>query len=478
MERYNLIVLGAGSGGLTVAAGAAMLGAKVALLERARMGGDCLNYGCVPSKALLRVARIAHTVRTAGDHGITGVAPLPRQDLGAVMKQVRAAQARIAPHDSVERFRGLGVDVFQEGGTLRSPHEVELTTTGRWLRARHVVLATGSRPRVPPITGLEDVGYLTNETVFDCEVLPESLLVVGGGPIGVELGQAFARLGSHVTIVSGSEHILPREDPDVAEVLSSRLRREGLMLIDRARATAVERRDGKKAVTVEAPGGPRTITVDEILVAAGRHPNTEDLGLERLGVAFDARGIKIDRRCRTAVPSIWAVGDVAGPHQFTHWANYQARVVIRNTLFPGSWSCDLDTVPWTTFTEPEVARVGLSETDARERGLAHDVFRVPFADNDRAVCDADEEGFAKVIIRRGGGKILGAAIVHAQAGEMLPELTIAMKTGLDLQKLSGTIHVYPTLSEVNRGMADDRLLGRLTPLRKHLLTRWFRWLRG
>jgi pyruvate/2-oxoglutarate dehydrogenase complex dihydrolipoamide dehydrogenase (E3) component len=478
MDRYNLIVLGAGSGGLTVAAGAASLGAKVALLERARMGGDCLNYGCVPSKALIKVARVAHAVRTAADHGLTGVGPLPAQNIRTVMDHVRATQARIAPHDSVERFRALGVDVFEEGGTLRSPHEVELLTTGRRLWGRHLVLATGSRPRVPSMAGLEEVGHLTNETVFECEVLPDALLVVGGGPVGAELGQAFARLGSRVTIVSSSEHILPREDPDVAGVLASRLRREGVTVWDRARAIAAERRDGRKQVTIATPQGARTVVVDEILVATGRRPNTEDLGLERVGVGVKERGVKIDRACRTDVPSIWAVGDVAGPYQFTHWANYQARIVIRNTLFPGSWSCDVDTVPWTTFTEPEVARVGLSETDARVRDAAHDVFRAPFADNDRAICDGDEEGFAKIITVKGGGKILGAAIVHAEAGEMLPELTLAMKGGLDLQTLSGTIHVYPTLSEVNRAMADDRLRGRLTAWRKGVLSGVFRWLRG
>ncbi len=477
MERYNLVVLGAGSGGLTVAAGAAALGARVALLERARMGGDCLNHGCVPSKALLRVAKVAHGVRTAGAYAVTGAGPLPRQDLKHAMDYVRAARARVAPHDSVERFTGLGVEVILEAGRLRSPHEVELAGSGRRFWARHIVLATGSRPRVPDVQGLEDTGFLTNETVFDADVLPETLLVIGGGPIGAELGQAFARLGSTVTIVSGSDHILPREDADVAHVLARQLRKEGVALWDRARAVHAERRDGRKAVTVHTPEGARTIVVDEILVAAGRQPNVEELGLEDIGVALGARGVTISPACRTSVPSIWAIGDVAGGYQFTHWANYQARVVLRNTLFPGSSSCDLATMPWTTFTEPEVARVGMSEAEAQARGVAYDVVRASFDDNDRALCDGDVEGFVKVLTPKGRGTILGAVIVHAHAGELLPELTLAKKHGLPLSKISGTIHVYPTLSEAMRAVGDAYMRTKLRPGLKRVLTRVYRWLR-
>jgi len=477
MERYNLVVLGAGSGGLTVAAGGVGLGARVALLERHRMGGDCLNSGCVPSKALLRVAKAAHAVRTAGAYGLGGVAPLPRQDLGAAMGYVRAAQARIAPHDSVERFAGLGVDVHLSAGRLRSAHEVTLTPSGATLWGRHIVLATGSQPRIPDVPGLAEAGFLTNETVFDCEHLPAALLVVGGGPIGVELGQAFARLGSQVTIASGSQHVLPREDPDVAAVLAQALRREGIALLDHARAVRASLQDGKKHVTVRTPDDEQTVVVDEILVAVGRRPNTDDLGLEAVGVAVDRRGVTIDRACRTSVPSIWAIGDVAGPYQFTHWANYQARIVLRNTLFPGTSSCDLDTMPWTTFTEPEVARVGLSETQARERGLAYDVFTARFDDNDRAICDGEPDGFVKVLTRRGRGTILGAAIVHAHAGELLAELTLAKKHGLALSKLSSAIHVYPTLVEANRAVGDAYLQGKLRPGMRQALARVFAWLR-
>lgn len=477
MQRYNLIVIGAGSGGLTVASGAARLGARVALLERHRMGGDCLNYGCVPSKALLKVAKVAHTVRTAADYAVTGAGPLPSQDLEAVMGYVRKAQARIAPHDSVERFTGLGVEVLLEPGRLRSAHEVELTASGRRLWGRHIVLATGSRPHVPPVRGLEEVGFLTNETVFDCQTLPRALLVIGGGPIGAELGQAFARLGSDVTILSASDHLLPREDPDVAGVLARRLRAEGITIWDRARATWARRHEGRKEVGLETPEGERRVLVDEILISAGRRPNVDGLGLDAVGVALDERGVRTTPSCRTTVPSIWAIGDVAGRHLFTHWANYQARIVLRNTLFPGSSSCDFDTVPWTTFTDPEVARVGLSETEARARGIPYRVFRAPFDDNDRAICEGDSEGFVKVLTAGRSGKILGAAVVHAHAGELLAELTLAMTHGLPLSKLSGTIHVYPTLSEVNRAVGDDYMRTKLRPWLRAALARVFAWLR-
>jgi pyruvate/2-oxoglutarate dehydrogenase complex dihydrolipoamide dehydrogenase (E3) component len=477
MERYNLIVLGAGSGGLTVAGGAALLGARVALLEKHRMGGDCLNYGCVPSKALLRAARVAQTVRTAGSYGIRVLAPVPAQDLKSVMDYVRSARARVAPHDSVERFTAFGVEVHLTAGRLQSPHEVRLADSGATIWGRHIVLATGSRPWVPAMPGLREAGFLTNETVFDCERLPATLLVIGGGPLGAELAQAFARLGSRVTIVSGAEHILPREDGDVAAVLADQLNREGVTVLDRARAVSVVRRDALKSVTVRTRDGEPTIDVEEILVAAGRQANVEDLGLEQAGVVFDERGVRIDPSCRTNVRSIWAVGDVAGPYQFTHWANYQARLVIRNALFPGSWSCDFGTVPWTTFTEPEVARVGLSEAEARERGIDYDVFKTPFEDNDRALCDGEPEGFVKVLTRKGRGAILGAAIVHAHAGEILAELVLAKKHGLGLGKLSTPIHVYPTLAEANRAIGDAYLQGRLRPGTKRVLTRLFTWLR-
>jgi pyruvate/2-oxoglutarate dehydrogenase complex dihydrolipoamide dehydrogenase (E3) component len=471
VERFNLIVIGAGSGGLVVAAGAAGLGARVALVEKHKMGGDCLNYGCVPSKALLRAAKAAQEAREAHRFGIRGVADPGPQDAKAVMDWVRAAQAKIAPHDSVERFAGLGVEVFLGAGRLRSAHEVEVE--GKTLWGRHVVIATGSRAFIPDTPGLKEAGFLTNETIFDVEALPEHLVVFGGGPIGCELGQAFRRLGSRVTILSSRDHIVPKEDPDVAAVLAKRLRGEGIEILDRAKADRVELRDGKKIVHVAG----RAIACDAILVSAGRRAVVQGLGLEAAGVAHDERGITIDANCRTSVPNVWAVGDVAGPYQFTHWAGHQARVVIQNILFPVKARFDADNLPWTTFTDPEIAHVGLSETDAKRRNVEHVVVSSDFGHNDRAICDGtDADHFAKVIATP-KGKILGATIVHPHAGDLLAELVLAKKHGLSLSKLSGTIHAYPTLSEIGRALGDAWRRTTLTPGTKAKLTRVYAWLR-
>ena len=489
-DRYNLAVLGGGSGGLVVAAGGAGLGARVVLFEKGRMGGDCLNTGCVPSKALLRAAKAVKHLREAGRFGIGGGGDPGPQDLKRVMEWVRSRQAVIAPHDSVERFTGLGVDVVQGAGRLVSPREVE--GGGRRIRARHVVIATGSRPRVPDLPGLVEAGFLTNESVFDLDRLPGSLLVVGGGPIGAELGQAFARLGSKVTIVSSSAHLCPREDPDVAEGLARCLRAEGVVVLDGAKVARVEVRGGKKVVTVEGPAAagaagaagaaplPSAIAVDEILVAAGRAPNLEGLGLDAAGVAFTPSGITTDLRGRTNVPSVWAIGDVAGGPLFTHWAGHQARVVLRNTLFPGTAACDRENLCWTTFTDPELARVGLSETEARERGVPHRVFCVPFTGVDRAVCDGEGEEaqcfFAKVVASP-KGKILGAAILHPRAGDLLAELVLAKRWGVTLPQISATIHAYPSLSEISRALGDAYQRTRLSPGSRSRLERVFAWFR-
>lgn len=475
MERFNVVVIGAGSGGLVVAAGAAGLGARVALVEKHRMGGDCLNTGCVPSKALLAAAKAVRHARDAHRLGLSLPDPGP-QEWKAVRAWVRSSQAHIAPHDSVERFTGLGVEVFQGAATLKSAHEVEVN--GQTLWGRHVVVATGSRAAVPPIPGLAEAGFLTNETVFEVEERPASLLVMGGGPVGTELGQAFARLGTTVTIVSSTPHVCAKEDPDVAEVLASRLRSEGVRILDGSSATRVTRRDGKKVVTVAAPGGVETeVAADEVLVAVGRTPNVEGLGLDAAGVRYSKTGVEIDSTCRTNVPSVWAVGDVAGGPLFTHWAGHQARVVVRNVLFPGRASHDLGNLPWTTFTEPEIAHVGTSETAARAADVPHRVFRVAFEDVDRAVCDGEAEGYFAKVVAGPKGEILGATIVHPQAGNLLAELVLAKKHGIRLGKLSTTIHTYPSLSEVNRALGDAYMRTKLTGATKGRLSRAFRWLR-
>lgn len=454
MDRYNVVVVGAGSGGLVVAAGAAGLGAKAALLEKHRMGGDCLNYGCVPSKALL--------------HAAAGT-----RDLGKALEWVRAAQRRIEPHDSEERFTGLGVDVFRAAGRLKNAHEVEVVGTGKVLRGRHVVIATGSRPKVPAIPGLAEAGYHTNETIFSIDGLPSHLVILGGGPVGCELGQAFRRLGSAVTIVSASDHVLPREDPDVAEVLASRLRAEGIEILDGARAERVTIASGRKVVHA----AEREIAGDAILVAVGRDPNVEELGLDAAGVSWSERGIAIDATGRTTAKSVWAIGDVAGERFFTHWAGHQARVVVQNVLFPATARWDAENLPWATFTDPEVARVGLDETEAKAKGIPYTLVRAEFDHNDRAICVGEWEGyFAKALADR-KGRILGATIVHPRAGELLAELVLAKKHRLTLSQISSTIHAYPTLSEIGRSLGDAWRRNALTPSRKAWLTRIYGWLR-
>ena len=493
MERYNLVVIGGGSGGLVVAAGGASLGARVALAEKHAvsytpegsapvrgMGGDCLQYGCVPSKALLAAAKAVHAVRGAARFGIRGAGEPGVQDLGAVMERVRAAQAEIAPNDSVERFTGLGVDVLLGAARLKSAHEVEVNGTTVW--GRHVVLATGSRPRVPDLPGLAQACFLTNESVFDLAALPQRLVVMGGGPIGVELGQAFQRLGSQVTIVCTSAHVCPKEDADVAAVLAASLRAEGVVIHDMAMATSVApsvaSRGGAHVVTVAKGGATFEVEADAILVAAGRRPNLEGLGLGDAGVAFTEKGVTTDAKCRTNVPSVWAIGDVAGPYLFTHWAGYQAGIVLRNTLSPVALaSCDFANTPWVTYTEPEIARVGLSEEGAKAKGVPHRVFRAAFRHNDRAICDDTAgEHFEKILVDA-KGRILGAAIVHPRAGDLLAEVLLAKKNGLLLSALGSVMHAYPSLSEIHGAAAREALKTALTPGRKALLAKLAAFLR-
>ncbi len=464
MERYNLVVVGAGSGGLVVAAGGATLGARVALVEKhalppapaggtpvRAMGGDCLHWGCVPSKALLAAAKAAEGARRAGRFAIRGVSDPGPQD--------------------------LGVDVLIGEGRLVSPHEVAVG--GTTVRGRHVVLATGSREKIPDVPGLAEAGFLTNETVFSLRELPRRLLVIGAGPVGVEFAQAFRRLGAAVTIVCSSPHVCPKEDADAAAVLAQRLRDEGVVIHEGATESGVAVRGGSKVVTVVGKDGAAfDVEVDEILVAAGRRPNVEGLGLESVGVRTGRKGIEIDARCRTSVPSVWAIGDVAGPYLFTHWASHQAGIVLRNTLAPVALArYDAGSVPWVTYTEPEIARVGLGEDQARARGVPHRVFRASFAHNDRALCEGSGgEHFAKVLVD-GKGRILGATIVHPHAGELLGEIVLAKKNGLPLSALGSVIHAYPTLSEIHGALAREALRSSLTPGKKAFLTRLAAFLR-
>jgi pyruvate/2-oxoglutarate dehydrogenase complex dihydrolipoamide dehydrogenase (E3) component len=481
MERYNLVVIGAGSAGLVVAAGAAGLGARVALVERGRMGGDCLNYGCVPSKALLASAKAAALPRRAR----LGVgAAAPAADWAAVSARVQSVIDAIAPHDSPERFTALGVEVLAGEARLASPHSVAVRLHGggtRTLEGRALVLATGSGPLVPPVPGLAEAGYLTNETVFSHPAFPRRLCVLGGGPIGLELGQAFARLGSQVSVVEMLPRILPREDADAAEVVAAALRADGVALLTGRQAVRVERSAGGRRVLCrpsgQAAAPEEALEVDEILVAVGRRAGLEGLGLEALGVATEHGRIRVDSRMRTSVPSIYACGDCVGPFQFTHMADQQARVVVQNALLPVKARMDYRVVPWCTFTDPELARVGLSEDEARAAGTPYRAITIPFSRMDRALCEGETEGFLKILTPPGRDAILGATLVGAHAGELLHEVVLAMRAKLRLRELAATVHIYPTLAEVFRRAGDEARRAGFTPRLQRIFRAYLRWRR-
>ncbi|HKJ23012.1 MAG TPA: FAD-dependent oxidoreductase [Gammaproteobacteria bacterium] len=471
--EFDICVIGGGAGGLVVAAGGASLGAKVALVEHQALGGDCLHYGCVPSKALLHAAKVAHTVRRARDFGIE--APPPAVDLAQVMARVSRVVQSIAVNDSPERFGAMGVEViFGEG---RFADRRTLRVGDRDITARHFVIATGSRPAVPPVEGLAHSPYLTNETVFSLREPVPRLIVLGGGPVGVEMAQAFARLGSEVQIVHRRARLLPADDPDLAEVVARRLAAEGIGLHLDSRVTRVAGRAGGIRVTLAAGGEEQHLEGSHLLVAAGRRANTEALNLEAAGVAVDgARGIVTDRRLRTANPAVYACGDVVGPYRFTHMAEHHGGVILRNVIFRLPARVRERAIPWCTFTDPELARVGLSESEARRQGLDHRVYTFPFSDIDRAHAEGATEGFAKIVTDP-RGRLLGAALVGPQAGELIHEYCLAVSKGMKAADLSGVIHIYPTLAQINRKVADVRMKAGLTPTRKKWIQRLFR-LRG
>lgn len=477
-SRYNLVVLGAGTAGLVTAAGAAGLGAKVALIESAFMGGDCLNVGCVPSKALIRASRAAHGIRSGGEFGISGTEG-SFVDFGAVMERMRRLRSGISQHDSARRFQDeLGVDVYFGQGRFAGPELVEVG--GRQLRFVKAAICTGARAAAPAIPGLAEAGYLTNETVFSLTGIPPRLAVIGAGPIGCELAQAFARLGSRVSIIGHrTTHILPREDPDAAGVVQQALVREGVQLFLPAQDLQVSRRDGISFLHFTAAGGQVALEVDEILVAVGRAPNVEGLGLEAAGIAFDARtGVQVNDRLQTSNPRVYAAGDICFPYKFTHTADALARILIANALFLGRQKSSALTVPWCTYTDPEIAHVGLSAHEAEQQGLAVQTFTVPLSDVDRAVLDGETEGFARVHLQKGSDKILGATIVARHAGEMINELSLAITNGLGLSAIGRTIHPYPTQAEVIKKLADAYNRTRLTPFLKKALSAWLSWSRS
>lgn len=467
--KYHLVVLGAGTAGLVTAAGAAGLGARVALVERHFMGGDCLNVGCVPSKAILASARAAADVAHARDLGVSVRGPVA-VDFPVVMERMRGLRAAIAPHDGAQRFRGLGVDVFLGEARFRSAEEVEVGDAR--LRFARAVVATGGRPAVPSVPGLAEAGFRTNESIFNLTELPRRLAVVGGGPIGCELAQAFSRLGSHVTILQNQAQILPREDRDAADLLLRVLRGGGITVRLETNLTRVEVEGAARVLVLERRGVSERIVVDEILVAVGRRPNVEGLGLEAAGVRFGPGGVEIDDHLRTTNRRIFAVGDVALPHQFTHVADAAARIVIQNALFPFGRKLSSLVVPWSTYTDPEIAHVGLNEAQAKERGPRVETVTVPFADVDRARLEGATEGFVRIHAEARSGRILGATIVGRDAGDLVSEISVAMAGKLTLGALGSVIHPYPTRAEAIRKAADAWNRRRLRPRSKRLLERY------
>jgi pyruvate/2-oxoglutarate dehydrogenase complex dihydrolipoamide dehydrogenase (E3) component len=475
--RYNLVVVGAGTAGLVTAAASAALGARIALVERHRMGGDCLNTGCVPSKTVIRAARVVGELRDAAALGVKVPAGVTI-DFGAVMERVRRIRAEISQHDSVWRYRQeYGVDVFL--GEARFTGRDALAVDGRTLRFAKAVVASGARPAHPSIPGLDDAGFLTSETVFDLTERPGHLAVVGGGPIGCELAQAFRRLGAEVTLLTDGAQLMPREDPDAAEVIRQSLVRDGVRVVLGAVVASVAREGAGRVLRYRAGGGEDAVVADQILVGAGRLPNVEGLGLEAAGVRYTREGIVVDDYLRTSNPRVYAAGDVCLGWKYTHAADAAARIVVRNALFRPSgrrrWSALV--MPWCTYTDPEVAHVGWNEREARERGVAVDTLVRHMKDTDRARIDGETEGFVKVYVRKGTDRIVGATIVARHAGEMISELTLAMVAGIGASRLSGVIHPYPTKSEAIRQVGDRYQRSRLTPLAQTALRTWLRWTR-
>ncbi len=485
--RYDLIVVGGGSAGLVAAVGAAKLGARVALVERRALGGDCLYTGCVPSKTLIASARYAHQIGRASTYGF---APLTWQfkddNFAAITARVQQVISTVGAHDAPDIFRAEGIEIIFGTPRFISPHELEIEPQAEsgaaklTLRARRFCLSTGSRPAAPPVAGLAQAGFITNEEVFHLQTLPRTLVVLGGGPIGLELGQSFARLGSRVTVVEMGERLLPKEDEEVSHAIAAVLRAEGVEVLLQTRAAGATRTmDGRKSLTVERHGTTRELAADEILVATGRKPNIAGLNLEAAGVRYDAERIHTDAYLRTSAPHIYAAGDVTGHFPFTNTAAYEAALVVRNALFfwPLTQRADFRVVPWTTFTDPEIARVGLTEGEARARHERIHVYRAAFADNDRAQAESAADGFCKLVCAGRKQEIVGAHIVGPHAGELIHEIVLAMKQRLPAAALGSLIHVYPTLTQVNQQAGLDAALARLQPY-KTILTKYFAWRRN
>jgi pyruvate/2-oxoglutarate dehydrogenase complex dihydrolipoamide dehydrogenase (E3) component len=471
--RYNLVVIGAGAAGLVAAAGAAGLGARVALVERHLLGGDCLNVGCVPSKALLAGARRAALLRAAqpGADGSASSAGC----FAHAMQRVRQTRSQISPHDSATRFRELGVDIYFGNATFLGPDSVRVGDAV--LAFRKAVIAAGGRPARPGVSGLEDGGYLTNETVFNLAELPARLAIIGAGPIGCEMAQAFARLGSQVWLFEAMPRVLPREHARASQIMAEALSRDGVRIACNARDVCVISEGAQKRLRARGSPEAHDALVDQILIGAGRVPNVEGLGLEAAGVAYDQQGVQVNDFLQTTNRRIYAAGDVCSRYKFTHAADAMARIVIQNALFFRWARASALVIPWCTYTDPEVARVGLDEQEAHARGLNVTPILQPLAEVDRALIEGDSDGFVEVLVKRGTDRIVGATIVAPHAGELICELSLAMTARLGLKAIARTIHPYPTRAEALKKAADAWQRTRLTPRVKSLLRRWFAWLR-
>lgn len=470
--RYNMVVIGGGTAGLICAIGAAGLGAKVALIERHLLGGDCLNTGCVPSKSLIRIARAMHATQTIGDFG--GSVESVSLDFGIAMERLRRLRAQISDNDSAQRFSDLGVDVYMGDASFVSKSEVLVGE--QKLSFARAVIATGARARSADIPGLMEAGYLTNASVFSLTTLPKRLVVVGAGPIGCELAQAFSRLGSQVTIIGRDANLLPREDPDAAAVLADQFTKEGITMTLAANLVQVEADEqGCKTLTCETQNGKEEILADEILLSIGRVPNIEGLGLDHAGVEYNRRGVVVSDKMRTSNRRIYAAGDICSPFQFTHAADAMARIVIQNALFFGRKKASALVIPWCTYTDPEIAHVGITSQEATERELTSQT--VALSSMDRAILDGESEGFARVHADPKKGRILGATMVASHAGEMIGEMSLAMTADIRLGMVAQTIHPYPTQSEVWKRLGDEWNRKRFTPFIAKLFKRWLRWIR-
>ena len=473
----NLIVIGAGSAGLVAAYIGAAVNASVTLIERDKMGGDCLNTGCVPSKALIKSARVAALIRRAGEFGLKTAAP--EVDFRAVMERVRSVIGQIEPHDSVARYESLGVECIRGEARLTSPWTVAVN--GKTLSARSLIIATGARPFIPPIKGLAEIEPLSSDNLWQLRELPQRLLALGGGPIGCELAQAFQRLGSRVTQVEMQARILTREDEDIAALIRRRFVDEGVDIRAGHRAREIIKKEGRKILICEHAGQTVEIEFDQILCALGRMANSGGFGLQETGVELNPdRTIRVNERLQSSIPNIYACGDVAGPYQFTHTAAHQAWYAAVNALFGRfkRFKVDYSVIPWATFTDPEVARVGLNEQDARQQGIRYEVTKYGLDELDRAITEGEDYGLVKVLTAPGRDKILGATIVGDHAGELITEYISAMKHGFGLNKILGTIHVYPTLSEANKFAAGAWKRAHAPRSVLALLKKYHRWMLG